>query len=128
MGLFDNMLKADQTLFRNIDALDFAFMPKIVPYREQEQRKIAAALQPLFQDRNGKNVVVCGMPGVGKTVACRKVLQELEEKAEDIAALYINCWQKNTSYKVVMEMCDQLGYPFTQNKKTDELFDEVIKR
>ena len=127
MGVFDNMLHSDETLFKNPDALDFAFVPKIVPYREEQQRRIAAVIQPLFQDRNGKNLVLYGQPGIGKTVACRKVLQELEEKEDKIIPLYINCWKKNTSYKVLIEICALVGYRFTQNKKTDELFREVIK-
>ncbi|MBR9699132.1 AAA family ATPase [Candidatus Woesearchaeota archaeon] len=128
MGVFDKILKADESLFKNIDALDFAFVPKIIPYREGEQRRVAAAVQPLFSDRNGKNLLIHGLPGVGKTVACKKVLQELEEKSDDIIPIYVNCWQKNTSYKVVIEICEQLGYRFTQNKKTDELFKEIVKQ
>ena len=120
MGVFDDILHADQTLFKNPDALDFAFIPKIVPHREEQQRRIASVIQPLFQDRNGKNLVLYGQPGIGKTVACRKVLQEVEEKEESIIPIYINCWKKNTSYKVVIEICELIGYRFTQNKKTDE--------
>ena len=67
------------------------------------------------------------MPGIGKTVACKHVLKELEEKTEDIATIYINCWKKNTSYKIVLEICEQIGYAFTQNRKTDELYKEVIR-
>lgn len=127
MGVFDNILHADQTLFKNIDALDFDFIPKIIPHREVQQRRMAAAIQPLFADRNGKNILLYGLPGVGKTVACRHVLKELDDKTDDIIQIYVNCWKKNTSYKIVLDICEQIGYTFTQNKKTDELFKEVIK-
>ncbi len=127
MGVFDNILHSDESLFKNPDALDFAWVPKIIPYREEQQRKIAAAIQPLFQERNGKNLVIHGLPGIGKTVACRHVLQELEEKTDEIIPIYVNCWKKNTSYKVVIEICELIGYRFTQNKKTDELFKEIVK-
>jgi cell division control protein 6 len=127
MGVFDNILHSDETLFKNVEALDFEFIPKVVPYREEHQRRIADAIQPLFQERNGKNLILHGLPGVGKTVACRHVLKELEEKSEEIIPIYVNCWKKNTSYKIVLEICEQLGYRFTQNKKTDELFKEIVK-
>jgi cell division control protein 6 len=107
--------------------LEGAFLPKIVPYREEQQRRIANAINPLFSDRNGKNLIIYGMPGVGKTVAMRKVLAELEEKSDEIEQVFVNCWERNTSYKVIMKMCEILGYVFTQNKKTDELIREVIK-
>ena len=42
MGVFDNILHADQTLFKNVEALDFDFVPKIIPYREEQQRRIAS--------------------------------------------------------------------------------------
>jgi len=127
MGVFDKILRAEESLFKNVDALDPQFVPKIVPFREEQQRAIEYAILPLFSDRNGKNLVLHGLPGVGKTVACKKVLQELEDKTDEILPLYVNCWQKNTSYKVALSICEQLGYRFTQNKKTDELFDDVVK-
>ncbi|MCX6707148.1 MAG: hypothetical protein NT001_03330, partial [Candidatus Woesearchaeota archaeon] len=40
--------------------------------------------------------------------------------------IYINCWQKNTFFKIVLEICDILGYKFTHNKKSDELF-KIVK-
>jgi cell division control protein 6 len=123
--LFKDMLGNEETLFKDTVALDFDFVPKIVPYREFQQRYMAACIKPLFQDMNGKNLVITGPPGVGKTVACKHVLRELEDETDDIVPLYINCWQKNTSFKVILELCDLLNYKFTQNRKTDELFNVV---
>ncbi len=126
MGLFDDMLGSGESLFRNPVALDYDYLPKLIPYRELQQKHVARCIQPLFQERNGKNVFVYGMPGVGKTVAIRHVLKELSEETDSVVPLYVNCWQKNTSYKIYMELCEALDYRFTQNKKTDELF-KVIK-
>ncbi len=127
MSLFKDMLGSDQTLFRNPVALDYDFIPKLIKYRENEQFNIASCIKPLFQDRNGKNLFIFGKPGVGKTVACRKVLEELEEQTDEIYPLYINCWQRDTSYKMLLDLCNQLGYKLTFNKKTDQLFAEVKK-
>lgn len=127
MSIFDKMLGADESVFRNnAIALDFDYQPKQLMYREEEQKYIASCINPLFQSRNGKNLLITGRPGIGKTLACRHVLQELEEQTEDIIPVYINCWQKNTSYKIILELCDLVGYKLTHNKKTDELF-KVIK-
>ena len=126
MGLFDNMLRDGESLFKNEIALDFSFQPKLLPYRESEQRFIASCIKPLFQNVNGRNVLLYGKPGIGKTAAIKQVFKELEEQSEEIETIYINCWQKNTTYKIVIDICDQIGYKFTQNKKTEELF-KVIK-
>ncbi|HLD18652.1 MAG TPA: AAA family ATPase [Candidatus Nanoarchaeia archaeon] len=121
MGVFKDMLGAGESLFLNPVALDFDYHPKVLLYREREQRTIAAAIKPLFTGRTGRNLFIYGQPGLGKTIACRHVLQELEEQTDEIHVLYINCWQKNTTFKILVEICEQLGYKFTQNKNTEQL-------
>ena len=122
MGLFDNVLGADQTLIKNDNALSYEFLPKKLPYRENEQQHLATCIKPLFHNRSGRNLLIHGAPGIGKTAATKHVLRDLEEETNDIEIIFINCCQKNTTYKVLLEMCDAIGYRFTQNKKTTELF------
>lgn len=121
MGLFDNMLKEGESLIRNEEALDFEFLPKVLPFREKEQRFIAECIKPLFQKRNGRSVVMFGPPGIGKTAAARHVIKELEEQTDEVYPIYINCWQHNTTYKIMVEICEHLGYRLVQNKKTVDL-------
>src|SRR3989344_6791586 len=118
MGFFDDNAKT--RIFLNPVALDYSFIPKLIPYRENQQHYIATCIKPLFQDRNGKNLFIHGGPGIGKTVATIHVLNELEEKS-DIIPIYINCWKKNTAHKIALEICDRIEYKFTLNKSTDEL-------
>jgi len=122
MGFFDDNAKT--RIFLNPVALDYSFIPKLIPYRENQQHYIAICIKPLFQERNGRNLFIHGKPGIGKTVATIHVLNELEEKS-DITSIYINCWKKNTAHKIVLEICDRVEYKFTLNKPTDELL-EII--
>lgn len=122
MGLFDDALRAGESLIKNEAALDFEYLPRTIPYREREQQYFATCMKPLFAGRSGRNLLIFGPPGVGKTAAVRHVLRELEDETDDVVSLYINCWQFNTSFKVLVEICEQLGYRFTQNKKTTELY------
>ena len=126
-SLFKDMLRSDQTLFKNELALDYEYLPKLMPYREQEQRRMAACIRPLLDEKNGKNLFIFGAPGIGKTAAMRSVLRDLEEETEDVIPIYINCWQKNTTFKILLEICDILGYKLTHNKRSDELFN-IIKQ
>lgn len=123
MGLFKDILADNQTLFKNEIALDYDFLPKLMPYREYQQKYVVQCIKPLLDNKNGKNVFIFGAPGIGKTTAIRFVLRDLEEETEEVIPIYINCWQRNTSYKIVVEICNILGYKLTMNKKTDELFD-----
>lgn len=127
MGVFDDVLKGGESLIKNDNALDYEFLPKNIPYRESEQKHIATCIKPLFQGRSGRNLLIFGDPGIGKTAATKHVLKELEEKTDEVIPIYINCWQKNTTYKILLDVCDQLGYKFTQNKKTVELMKVVEK-
>ena len=126
MALFKDILHSDESLFKNEIALDYSFLPKILPHREEQQRYIASIIKPLLSSRNGKNLFVYGAPGIGKTAAIRFVINELEEETEEVYSIYINCWQKNTTFKIIVDICEQLGYRLTHNKRTEELF-EVVK-
>jgi len=127
MALFKDMLGSDQTLFKDINALEYEFVPKELPFRENQQHHIAGCIKPLLQERPGRNLFIHGAQGIGKTAAIRWVLRDLEWDTDDITPIYINCWQKNTTYKILLEVCDIIGYKFTQNKKTEQLF-EIVKK
>lgn len=125
MNLFDHMLSEDESLFVNPDALDYDYLPKLLPYRENQQSYLAECIKPLFQGRTGKNILITGKPGIGKTAAVRFVLRDLENETEAIIPIYVNCWKKDTAHKVILDICEQIGYKWVQNKKTDELIKEV---
>jgi len=122
--LFKNI---PENLFKNETALDPNFTPKKIQFRESENEYIASCIKPLFQKISGKNLLIYGSPGIGKTLACKLILNELEETTDEILPFYINCWKKSSKHQIVLELCNQLNYKFTQNKNTDELF-EVIKQ
>jgi len=127
MALFKDMLSDSESLFVNEVALDYDFMPKKLPYRETQQEYMVECIKPLFSKRNGKNLFIFGTPGIGKTAACKKVLEELEQETDEILPVYINCWQHNTTYKVALEICNITGYRLTMNKKTNELMSIVVE-
>ncbi|MEE9525768.1 MAG: AAA family ATPase [Candidatus Woesearchaeota archaeon] len=125
MNLFKGMLKESESLFRDEVALDYDFLPKILPYREKEQVYLANSIKPLLQKRNGKNLLIHGPPGIGKTAATRHVLRDLENETDEVYPIYINCWKKNSTFKILTEICDQIGYKFVHNKRADELIEEI---
>ena len=89
MGLFENILSDSDSLIRYEDALDYEFMPKVLKFREQEQQYLATAIKPLFNNRSGRNLLIYGPPGIGKTLAVKHVLNELEEETEDIQTIFV---------------------------------------
>jgi len=122
MSLFKDMLKSNESLFRDTVVLSYDFHPKIIKYRENEQMQFAVAIRPMLQGHSGRNLFVYGDPGIGKTTACKQVLKELEEETDEIITIYINCWKENTTFKIFTKICEDLGFKFIQQKKTSELF------
>ncbi|MEW6063349.1 MAG: AAA family ATPase [Nanoarchaeota archaeon] len=127
MGLFKDMLRDSESLFINEMALDIEYMPEIIKYRENQQQYIATCIKPLLQNRNGKNLFITGSPGIGKTVATRFILNELNKETDDVKTIYINCWNADTGFKMANEMCGQLDYKWVHNKHTDDLLKEAAK-
>lgn len=125
-----DFLAADQTIFSNPDALDPDFVPKKLPHREGQQDYIATSIKPLFHDRSGKIVLITGTPGIGKTAATKRVLEDLKEFESDriIGQVFLNCWKFNTTYKVLCDIAKQVGFPFTQNMKTNEIIEKILKK
>lgn len=120
--LFNNILKSEESLFLNSQLLDTDYQPKLIPFRENQQHHIATCIKPLLQRRTGKNILIFGNPGVGKTVCLKHVLNELkEEYSDEVCCIYINCWKKDTPFKVIAEICEQLKYRWIHNKTFDDL-------
>ena len=131
MGVFDDVLSDSETIFSNAAALDPDFVPKLLPHRENQQKYVATCIKPLFSGRSGRNLIVKGTSGIGKTACVKRVLIDLEEETDKIKAVYVNCWNKNTTYKLITEISHKLGYKFTHNMSTDELnrkLEELFKQ
>lgn len=127
MGMFDKILKSDESLFLNELALDYTFIPPVIKFRENQQQYLATAIKPLFQKRTGKNILITGPHGIGKTLAVKHILKELENETEEILPIYINCWKKNSTYKILLEICTLLETKFFQNLTADELTKKVLQ-
>ena len=122
-----DILNSNETIFSNPDALDPDFIPKILPHREDEQKEIIYTINPLLHSRSGGQLLITGDSGVGKTACVRRILMDLEdtEEADDISIVYVNCWTSNTSYKIAISIANSIGFKFTQNLNTSEVFDKI---
>lgn len=127
MALFDDMLKEGESLFKDESVLDFDYLPKLLPYRENQQAYIAECIKPLAQGRQGKSLLICGSPGIGKTSCVRFVFNELEEATDDTRPIFINCWKKQTTNAILAEIVARLGGIGSQFKNNEELWEQVYK-
>lgn len=100
-------LEKDESIFSNIDSLNPDFVPKLLPYRENEQKEIANALEPLLKGIPGRNLFIYGKSGIGKTHAVKRVLEDLSEYG--LPSVFVNCWVYSESKAIIEVISRQLG-------------------
>ena len=83
------LLRSDQTLFRDPDVFDFAYMPDHLHHRDAQLRELAF----LLQGAGPRNAVLRGPPGTGKTTTVRRAFSEL---TGEFIPVYVNCRQNHT--------------------------------
>jgi len=120
------LLMEGESLFSFIDSLDPEFVPKMLPHREAQQEAIAACIKPMLEGYRGRHALVTGKAGIGKTATVKRMLADLKEE-HDVPVVFINCWKKNSSFKILSEACHQLGYQFTHNLGTDEVLSKISR-
>ncbi|NIO45077.1 MAG: AAA family ATPase [Candidatus Aenigmarchaeota archaeon] len=116
------------SIFINTVALEQTYLPKLLPYRQEQHKYLAECIKPLFKRRNGTNLLVMGGPGIGKTASAKYVLRELMENTDNIMPIYINCWKRDTSPKIINEIARLMDIVSVEKLSSDELFDRIILR
>lgn len=84
---------------------DETFIPDRLVSREGQIRELARCLDPVRSGRSARNIFVYGPPGTGKTSVCRWILKEHFPKH----SVYVNCWSKRTTHKIMEEILLQMG-------------------
>ena len=115
-------------IFINPAVLEQTFLPKLLPYREEQHRYLAECIKPLMNGRTGTNLLIVGAPGIGKTTCTRFILRKLMEETENIMPIYINCWKRDTSSKIINDIAEQMEVKLTEKISSDEIFDMLIEK
>src|SRR3989344_6652070 len=110
------------SVFLNPEVLDPTYLPKMLPYRENECKEMAKCIEPLFAGRCGRNILVYGNPGIGKTAVVKHIFEELETPTA-----YINCWKSNTAHRIIIDIGRQVGCKWVHDKNTDDLLKEIVE-
>ncbi|MEM4312158.1 MAG: orc1/cdc6 family replication initiation protein [Nitrososphaerales archaeon] len=116
--IFDKVL-TKRSLFKDRNVLRSEYIPKNLPFREEQIKTIAQILSPLLKGSRCSNLLLYGKTGTGKTAVTKYVLKALEETANsqnlNLKTVYCNTRIAGTEYRILYELSNYLGLkiPFT---------------
>lgn len=111
----------EETIFRNEPALLYDYLPRRLPHRESQLKRLAELAGPWLSSRRGVNCFMHGPPGTGKTVCVRSLFENIE----NAKTIYINCWEYGTRVAIYQKMLNDIGV-FVPRKGISE--DEITAR
>ena len=106
------LLRSDQTLFRDPDVFEPAFVPDHLHHRDAQVRELAFLISPALRGGSALSAILRGPPGTGKTTTVRRIFREVTEETQRIIPVYVNCRQDHTPLAVYGSIFRQVcGYP-----------------
>ncbi|QXJ27148.1 Origin of replication recognition protein Cell division control protein 6 [Saccharolobus shibatae B12] len=117
------------TIFVNREYLMPDYIPDELPHREDQIRKIASILAPLYREEKPNNIFIYGLTGTGKTAVVKFVLSRFHKKfLGKFKYIYINTRQTDTPYRVLADLLESLDVkvPFT-GLSIAELYRRLVK-
>lgn len=112
-NIFEQEL-AKSTVFKDRDLITPHYVPKTLPFRENQIKDISSILVETLRGKKSDNIFIYGKTGTGKTSTTKYVLQQLMEYAEknstDVQGIYINCRNHASKYRVLLKCCKEF-YP-----------------
>ena len=119
MPLFDR----DTSIFSDEDVLREDYQPESIQERDEEIDTYMAALQPVINGAQPRNLFLYGKAGVGKTAVTRYLLSHLERDVDayddvELTVVWLNCNNLSSSYQVAANLVNELRPPNKQISTT----------
>ncbi len=88
MGI--DVLWHGQTLFKQPEAFDHAYLPESFEYRGGQLQALAECIKPCFQGLRPGNCKIIGETATGKTTSIKMVFHEAEQESKDVYFVHVN--------------------------------------
>ncbi len=129
--LLDKMAKPEVNVFKNRKVMTSSYIPKSLPNREEEMKKLILTLGVLLKGGTPQNAFLYGKTGIGKTAVTKSVIAGLKKKADEMEinlfTTYINCRVVDTTYRIYAHLCNSIDVevPMT-GLPTDEIISKFM--
>ena len=125
----DEMLSS--SVIKNMDALDFDYMPKELPHRDKQIRFLSQMFKPTLSFIS-QNVVIKGPVGTGKTVIAKKFCSALvniaRKQGKIIEYVHINCRKRSTDAMSLLGILNHFDSRFPDRGFSVQEMLEVIRK
>ena len=102
-------------IFLDEDVLRDSHTPETLIERDEELQEYHAALKPVANGSRPRNIFVYGQTGVGKTVATKLILNQLQSDVEhEIDVTWLTCKSLDSSYQVAAHLVNEFREPDNQ--------------
>ena len=123
-------LRHDQTLFRDIDVFEPAYVPEQLHHRDAQTRELVFLISPAIQGASPMNAILRGPPGTGKTTTVRQIFHELTRTTRDVIPVYVDCRQDRTPfavYRTIFEGIFNYALP-SAGRHPDDIKESIVAR
>lgn len=105
MASFDKIL-SEKSIFRDLSVLSPHYVPRELPYREQQMQEIMSVVSPALRGQRPRNLIIYGKTGTGKTCTTKRVMEEFVKSAVPGKASmhYVNCRIYNSRYRILQKI------------------------
>jgi len=125
----DEMLSS--SVIKNMDALDFDYMPEELPHRDKQIRFLSQMFKPTLSFIS-QNVVIKGPVGTGKTVIAKKFCSALvniaRKQGKIIEYVHINCRKRSTDAMSLLGILNHFDSRFPDRGFSVQEMLEVIRK
>lgn len=98
----------DQTLFKNPEVFESAYLPESFCFRDEQMKELAFHLSPVLRGGRPFSAVLQGLPGTGKTTAVKKIFSQAEQSVPQLLPVMVNCQIDYTRYAVFSRIHEKL--------------------
>lgn len=124
------------SVIKNLNALDFDYVPEVLLHREEPLRMLAQMFKPLLSNIS-QNSVIKGPVGTGKTVIAKKFCSSLvniaRKQGKIVEYVHINCRKRSTDAMALLGILNHFDprFPdrgFSVQEMLEVLRKQLIKR
>ncbi len=105
------------SVFKDLSVLSPHYIPKELPYRKSEIKRITRELSVVLIDTKPSNIFLYGKTGTGKTSVVKNIMRELESLLNEesknpestiVKSSYMNCrLGYNSKYQILLKILEQ---------------------